>query len=181
MRKPYVVAGVQDSQERVADLVPVGHPIDMTTLAKAEIYEKYADQLIRFATGLVGPSDSRDVVSAAVVSAMWSQGWDSVSYERAYLHKAVLNEARRTLRDRERRRVAELQAAEGSQFDRLPEIRPDVLEAVSRLSVSQRAVVFLAYWEDMRPAEIARFLSLSDGTVHRQLARAEARLRRILQ
>jgi len=181
MRKPDVVAGVQDSQERVADLVPVGHPIDVTTLAKAEIYEKYADQLIRFATGLVGPSDSRDVVSAAVVSAMWSQGWDSVSYERAYLHKAVLNEARRTLRDRERRRVAELQAAGGSQFDRLPEIRPDVLEAVSRLSVSQRAVVFLAFWVFIRSFFIVLFLSLRDCTGHRQPARAAARLRRILQ
>jgi RNA polymerase sigma factor (sigma-70 family) len=172
---------VQDSQERVADSKVVGHPIDVTKLEKAEIYEKYADQLIRFATGLVGPSNSRDVVSAAVVSAMWSPGWDSVSHERAYLYKAVLNEARRTLHDRERRRVAELQAAGGAQVERIPEIRPDVLEAVARLSVSQRAVVFLAYWEDMRPAEIARFLSLSDGTVHRQLGRAEARLRRILR
>jgi RNA polymerase sigma factor (sigma-70 family) len=46
--------------------------------------------------------------------------------------------------------------------------------------VSQRAVVFLSYWEDMRPAEIARTLGVSEGTVHRQLARGEARLRRVL-
>ncbi len=152
----------------------------VTTLTKAEIYEKYADQLIRFATGLVGPSDGRDVVSAAVVNAMWSSSWDSVVYERAYLYKAVLNEARRHHRNNGRRHIAERQTYVGTETDRLPEIRPDVLEAVARLTMSQRAVVFLAYWEDMRPAEIGRFLGLSDGTVHRQLARAEARLRRIL-
>jgi RNA polymerase sigma factor (sigma-70 family) len=158
----------------------VGHRIGVTTHTKAEIYEKYADQLIRFATGLVGPSNGRDVVSAAVLGAMWSVSWDSVVNERAYLYKAVLNEARSHGRDRARRHLAELQASGGSQADRLPEVRPDVLEAVARLSVSQRAVVFLAYWEDMTPAEIARFLGLSDGTVHRQLARAETRLRRVL-
>ncbi|MCL1600973.1 MAG: sigma-70 family RNA polymerase sigma factor [Actinomycetia bacterium] len=152
----------------------------MPTLNRSETYEKYADQLIRFATGIVGPSDSRDVVSTAVVSAMWSANWSSVHHQRAYLYKAVLNESRRHLRNKDRRRAAELQAAGGTQVEWIPDVRPDVLEAVARLTLSQRAIVFLAYWENMKPAEIARFLDLSDGTVHRQLARGEARLRRIL-
>ena len=156
------------------------HPIDVTNLAKAEIYGKYADQLVRFATGLVGPTDSRDVVAAAVVRAMWSPKWDSVVNERAYLYKSVLNEARMHYRGQDRRRRAEIKAAVQTEPTRNPEVRPDVLAAVAQLSVSQRAVVFLAYWEDMRPADIARTLGLSDGTVHRQLARAEKRLRRIL-
>lgn len=154
--------------------------MDVTTLTRAEVYEKHADELVRFATGLVGPSDSRDVVSAAVVSAMWSPRWDGVVNERAYLYRAVLNEARRLRRGSIRRKALELRAAGGERIDEIPEVRPDVLEAIGRLSVHQRAIVFLAYWEDMRPAEIARFLDLSDGTVHRHLARAESRLRRIL-
>jgi RNA polymerase sigma factor (sigma-70 family) len=158
---------------------PAGHPIDVAKLTKAEVYEKYADQLVRFATGLVGPDSGRDVMSAAVVAAMWSSNWDSVVNERAYLYKAVHNEARRHHRDTMRRHAEELRAAPVDTH-RLPEVRPDVLAAVARLSVSQRAVVFLAYWEDMRPAEIARFLGLSEGTVHRQLKRGEARLRRTL-
>ena len=80
----------------------VGHRIGVRTLTKAEVYEKYADQLILFATGLVGPSDGRDVVAAAVVNAMWSASWDSVVHEQAYLYKAVLNEARRHHRSSER-------------------------------------------------------------------------------
>lgn len=152
----------------------------VTTLTRAEVYEKHADELVRFATGLVGPSDSRDVVSTAVVSAMWSPRWEDVVNERAYLYRAVLNEARRLRRSTMRRKAVELRAAGGEQINEMPEVRPEVVEAVGRLSVPQRAVVFLAYWEDMRPAEIARFLELSDGTVHRHLARAETRLRRIL-
>jgi len=152
----------------------------VATITRADVYEKYADQLVRFATGLVGPTDGRDVMAAAVVSAMWSPGWESVLNERAYLYKSVLNEARRHHRDSMRRRALELRASSSQDAEQLPDIRPDVLEAVSRLSLSQRAVVFLAYWEDMRPAEIARELDLSEGTVHRQLGRGQARLRRML-
>jgi RNA polymerase sigma factor (sigma-70 family) len=153
----------------------------VTTLTKADVYAKYVDELVRFATGLVGPSDSRDVMSTAVVNAMWSSGWSSVVNERAYLYKSVLNEARRHHRNTMRRRAVELRASEGRDVVEIPEIRPDVLDAVARLSLSQRAVVFLAYWEDMRPAEIARHLGLSEGTVHRQLGRGQARLRRMLR
>ncbi len=167
-------------KECVADSVGFGHLMGVTTLTKAEVYEKYADQLTRFATGLVGPSDGRDVVSAVVVKVMWSPDWESVVNERAYLYKSVLNQARRHHRDTMRRRAVELRAAATRDTEQLPEIRPEVLEAVARLSVSQRAVVFLAYWEDMRAADIARCLDLSEGTVHRQLARGEARLRRLL-
>ena len=100
-------------------------------------------------------------------------------HERACPYEAVLNEARQHLRGRECRRRAEVTAA-GSPSGWIPELRPEVVEAAGRLSVSQRAVVFLAYWEDMRPAEIARTPGVSEGTVHRQRARGEARLRRVL-
>ena len=152
----------------------------MGTLTKTEVYEKCSDDLIRFATGLVGPTEGPDVVSAAVVQAMWSTNWESVNNQRAYLYTSVLNEARRHHRNTMRQRAMEIQAAAPSDADLVPEIRPEVLDAVSRLSMSQRATVFLAYWEDLRPAEIARRLGLSEGTVHRHLARGEARLRRIL-
>ena len=59
-------------------------------------------------------------------------------------------------------------------------LRPDVVSAVSGLSMRQRAVVVLAYWEDLSVAEIARRLHLSESSVHRYLDRAEQRLRREL-
>ena len=151
----------------------------MRAMTRAEVYEKYADQLVRFATGLVGPTDSRDVVSSAMVKVLWSDRWEGVVDQRAYLYKAVLNEARQSRRSAGRRRALEAKVGAVT-VDYQPEVRPEVLQAVSRLSISQRAVVFLAYWEDLRPAEIARRLGLSEGTVHRQLSRGETRLRRIL-
>ena len=56
----------------------------------------------------------------------------------------------------------------------------DAHRALGQLSEQQRAVVFLTYWEDQTPAQIAELLGVADGTVRKQLARAREHLRRIL-
>jgi RNA polymerase sigma factor (sigma-70 family) len=147
--------------------------------SRAEVYGKYADDLVRFATGLVGPADAPDVVADAMVKVLWSPRWDDVVNPRAYLYRAVLNESHRHHRSTMRRRAVEARASSvGSNV--MVEVRPDVLDAVSRLSLKQRAAVFLVYWEDLTVAQAARRLGLSEGTVHRNLTRAERRLGRLL-
>ena len=74
--------------------------------SNAEVYAKYADDLVRFATSLVGPTDAQDVVADAVVRVMWSKRWARVTNYKAYLYRAVLNEARMHHRSTMRRRVA---------------------------------------------------------------------------
>lgn len=142
----------------------------------AEIYGKYADDLVRFATGLVGPSDAPDVVSDAVVRVMWSQRWEHVANYKAYLYQAVLNEARMHHRSTMRRRAREQRAA-GTEAIYPNEVRPEVLEAVGRLSPRQRAAIYLTYWEGLGVDEIAVRLGVREGSVRRHLARARSRLR----
>ena len=67
-------------------------------LTNEEVYSKYAGELIRFATGLVGPWEAEDVLSGAVLSAMYSRHWPAVKNPRAYLYRSVLNEALQTQR-----------------------------------------------------------------------------------
>ena len=65
------------------EAVDVGEvPIDLE-----EAYRKYSDELIRFATGLVGPSDASDVVSNAIASCLGSQSWASVRDPRSYMFR----------------------------------------------------------------------------------------------
>ncbi len=145
----------------------------------AELFEKHADELTRFATGIVGPSDAPDIVSGAFLRCMLSERWPSVANRQAYLYKAVLNEAIMTGRSAERRLHRE-------QTTPLPEAigtdvpRPEVLEAVSRLSLRQRAVIVLTYWNDLGPASVAGLLGISEGAVRRHLARARALLKEYL-
>lgn len=146
---------------------------------KEETYRKHADELVRFATGLVGPADAPDVVTDACLRAFGSRQWDSVRNHRAYLYRSVLNEARSHHRSTMRRRVREWKT---STPEHLPPayVDVDVLEAVEKLSVRQRAVVVLTYWEDLSPDEVARILGVSEGSVKRHLARARSRLKELL-
>lgn len=81
-------------------------------LPDEEIYTKYADDLIRFAMGLVGRSDAQDVVSAAVLRSISWDSWSQVTNHRSYLYRAVLNQARNEYRERQRRWNKELRAAD---------------------------------------------------------------------
>lgn len=148
-------------------------------LDDAAVYAGLAPELIRFATALVGPADAADVLSHAVVKALASPTWPTVSDRRAYLYRAVFNAAR-THHRRARQRVEREGRTGGRPHWDLPNLDTDVRSAVRALSMRQRAVVVLTYWLDLDPATVAGRLGISEGSVRRHLARARARLREVL-
>jgi RNA polymerase sigma factor (sigma-70 family) len=150
------------------------------TAADAEIYGKHAEELVRFATVLVGPDSAADVVSASVITAFRAPAWPDVRNPRAYLYRAVLNESRMTARREARRVRHEQRAAPRDIADAPPIPRPEVVAAVAALSSRQRAVVYLTYWEDLDPGSVAALLGVSEGAVRRHLARARKTLRKVL-
>jgi RNA polymerase sigma-70 factor (ECF subfamily) len=153
----------------------------VATQTVGDAYRANATDLIRYATVLVGPSDAPDVVNDAVVGVMSSGKWESVENPRAYLFRAVLNQAASHQRSGTRRRHREERAA---RLDRPASVADatsvDAHRALATLSAQQRAVVYLTYWEDLSTAQIAAHLEVSEGTVKKQLARAREQLRRIL-
>jgi RNA polymerase sigma-70 factor (ECF subfamily) len=153
--------------------------IDSKQRSDAEIYSEHAVALVQFATVLVGPGDAQDVVSSAVLRSLGSPGWRQVQNHRGYLYQAVANEARNLYRSESRRRNREVRMSEPIVVY-LPELRPEVQQAVERLSVRQRAVVYLTYWEDMTDQMAADYLGISAGSVRRHLARARDHLRKAL-
>lgn len=145
-----------------------------------EIYLEHSDALMRYAVSLVGRNDASDIVSQAVVNALGSDSWPKVNNHKAYLYRAVLNQAKKTHRDRRRRWSKELRQANERNNPSEPEYRPEVLEAILKLSPRQRAATYLAYWEQLTVDEIADHLGVSTGTVRRHLARARSKLRTVL-
>ena len=115
-----------------------------------EIYEKHADELIRFATALVGPGDAPDMLSTAVVNALGSRQWPVVTNRRAYLYRSVLNATRSWQRSSGRRRTREYAVAETTVLPP-PELHVDVRDAVADLSPQQRAVVHSSPTGPIRP------------------------------
>ena len=153
--------------------------MDLETGTDAAIYAEYSVELVRFATGLVGPTDAPDVVANAFVQLMAAPVWASAQNHRALLYRRVLFEARSWQRSAERRRLREARTPLGVAVD-LSDLQPEVAAAVDALSPQQRAVVFLTYWEDLTVAGVADLLEISDGAVRKHLARARTHLRRAL-
>ncbi len=137
----------------------------------AEVYAKYRDDLLRYATGLVGAGRAEDVVSTVVLRTIRRRSLADLDNPRAYLLKAVLNEARGL-----GRRQGSLPLPDLAMSDRSIELL-DVIAAVWRLPVQQRAAVFLFYWEGHPVAEIADLIGVRPGTVKRYLYLARKRLK----
>lgn len=140
-----------------------------------ELYRKHADELIRFATTLVGASSAEDVLSAAILRAMTSPSWPTVVEPRAYLFRTVFNEALGVKRSERRRSVRETVTAPRERLEP-SDARLEVADAMSRLSVRQRSVLYLAYWLDLAIDEIAATLGLSRRSTERALTSARAKL-----
>ena len=154
-------------------------PMKVDTRSDAAIYAAYAPELVRFATGLIGPTDAADVVADAFVALLTAPVWAEAENHRALLYRRVLFEARSRVRSAQRRRFREDRAERVTTVE-FPDLRPDIAAAVLRLSPQQRAVVVLSYWQDLTPTAVADLLDISEGAVRKHLARARAHLRRVL-
>ena len=139
-----------------------------------EAYEKHSADLICYATALVGAQEAEDVVADAILRIFRTTDWDRVVEARGYLFRCVLNEVRRRARRTPLARASARLLIERSD-DHAPAL--DELGVFRKLSARERAVVYLAYWEDTAIADIADTLAISDGAVRRYLARARTKLR----
>jgi RNA polymerase sigma factor (sigma-70 family) len=147
----------------------------------ADVYEKYADELVRFAAVLVGPSGAEDLVLNTVVAVFTSPGWPDVRNKRAYLYRALVNHASKERRSTQRRFAREIRFASEAEPDSDPSsLDVDVRLALRQLSVRQRAIVYLRFWQDLTAADIGRALNVPTRTVERDLAKALARLQEYL-
>ena len=70
--------------------------------------------------------------------------------------------------------------AEGVGATALSDRALDLRAAVSKLKLAERELLFMAYWEDLAPVEMAEILGCSVATLWVRLNRARASLRRRL-
>lgn len=134
--------------------------------------------LMRYATALVGVSDAGDLVSSAVTNVLERHGTlISLDDPKPYLMKSVLNEARMRHRSRSRRNRAVASLGGGH----VEPQHDEVLDLVMDLPARQRAAVFLSYYEQYTPTEIAEMMGCRPGTVRRYLHLARKKLKEVLE
>lgn len=154
--------------------------------AFALVYAEHHRRLVRLAYLLTSdPDRAEDVVADAFTKVwrVWRRG--EVDDVGAYLHRAVVNTANTTLRQRYRDRTHAVRRDGDDRGVLLPDEqaaqRDQVWQAIQRLPERQRQVVVLRFYEDLDVAATAAVLDVSEGTVKSQTSRAMQRLGSILE
>lgn len=139
-----------------------------------EIYLKYRDELIRYATALVGPSDAEDVLSSVLTRLYRSKrSLVAIASPRPYLMKAVLHESLNLRRHRGDQPLWEI-GVEPTRSE------PEVLQAVMSLPTRQRAATYLTYWCGMNSTEVGDLMGCRPATARRYLHLATHKLAGVL-
>ncbi len=137
-------------------------------------YERHGAALARFAVSLVGATDGPDVLAAGVVAALESRTEridDMTSYLYRTVHRAALKHWRTN-----HRRIAREQRLWAPECYEMATVDPEIAIALEQMSRRQRAVVHLAYWEDLSTRQIAARLAIPEGAVKRHRTRAHEKL-----
>lgn len=147
-------------------------------LSSETIYTKHKDDLVRYASLLVGPSDAEDVLSTVVLRVLERRSLGDLDDPWAYLFRAITNEARGIARREKRTR--ELPKVD-SRSEGMPEADHEVAAALGVLPPRQLAAVYLVYWEDQTIKNAARTLGTTTGTVKRYLYLARRKLKELIE
>jgi RNA polymerase sigma factor (sigma-70 family) len=145
-----------------------------------EFLETSYPRLVAAITLVAGSRDAaEDAVQEALARAWERAGTEQIRSLPAWVTRVSLNLSR----SRWRRLRAEAKATErlGAAADQLQtDPRPEVEQALRRLSRRQREVTVLRYYLGMDVAEIASTLDVTEGTVKTQLFRARRALAEVL-
>jgi RNA polymerase sigma-70 factor (sigma-E family) len=152
---------------------------------QARAFERFVaesgDALLRTATLLTSDPDvAEDVYQETLqrLATRWSRVDNPRAFCRRVMQNVVIDQARA-----QRRRPRELFAVHDTGDPRsgdpatAVELRPALLAALDSLTVQQRTIVVLRYFEDLSENDVADLLGVTPGTVKSTASRAVAQLR----
>lgn len=164
------------ADHRLVQLVRDGHD-----QAFEAVVDRYRDELLRYATRIVGDARAEDVVQQALLNALSAMRKGSQQIQlRPWLYRIVHNGALNTLRSARCLAPLEDEVAEARGLEEDVEARRRLtaaLAAIAELPQPQRDALTLRAIEGRSHAEIAEALGVTQGAARQHLHRARMTLR----
>lgn len=143
------------------------------------LFRQYKDSVYRLALSLTGSvQDAEDVTQTVFLKLLETKPALEEGRERAWLFQVAANECRGLWRRLSRHRTEPLEEA---LTVAAPEADRALLEAVGRLKLGDRAVLYLFYYEGYSARETGELLDISQSAVTTRLQRARQKLKTILE
>ena len=144
------------------------------------LFQRYKDPVYRLALSFTGsPADAEDVTQTVFLKYLETQPELEAGKEKAWLLQVTANQCRDLWRRLKRRAAVPLEEAQAIAV--LPPRVEAVAQAVRKLKPTDRAVIYLFYYEGYSTAEVASMLRIPEKTVSTRLFRARAKLKTILE
>jgi len=158
----------------------------------AVLYDRYADQLYRYAGRRLGHADAEDMVAATFLAAFRARGrYDTTRPDaRPWLFGILTKElAKQHRKERARLRAIARACADESEAGHAEAVADDVTACAARRQLAQalavlapadRSVLLLVAWCDLTYDEVAQAQAIPIGTVRSRLNRARRKVREAL-
>ena len=151
-----------------------------------DLYEKYANDVLRFSYFYLGDKQQAEDVTQDVFVRLLTNTPELVpGKEKAWLLKVAMNRCRDLWRAAWVKRVVlgspamELTPAPGNLEDSLE--RQELMAAIRKLPSDFRDVVLLHYYQGYGITEIAQMLGVPEGTISSRLSRGRKKLQDLLK
>ena len=163
---------------------PAGARMDDQTFS--DLYEKYANDVLRFSYFYLGDrQQAEDVTQDVFVRLLTSAPDLEEGHEKPWLLKVALNRCRDIWRAAWVKRVVlgspamELTPAPDRMDENLE--KQALLESIRRLPTDFRDVILLHYYQGYGISEIAQIMKVPEGTISSRLSRGRKKLEEILK
>lgn len=150
----------------------------------AQIYNDNKNSVYRLAlTYLHSQDEAEDVCHDVFIKMIEHKSSVFPGKERAWLLTVTANECKNRLKFRKRHRKEELSEniPVRDSFDTESTREPDIVEMVLSLSVKERTVIYLYYYEGYSTEEIAEILKITASAVRSRMERARKHLKKKLE
>lgn len=146
------------------------------------LVETYADMVLRIGfTWLRDMDDAKDICQMVLIRLLEDDHtFESPAQERAWVIRVAINLCKDWKKSAWFRHRAALTDAVQLTADAPEEPNDSLLQAVNRLPLKYRQVIYLRYYEEYTVSEIAAMLAQSPALVSTHLARARKKLKMML-
>lgn len=146
------------------------------------LYELHYNLILRTCRRRLGNAASAEDATAEVFRVAWQRVSAGTDVDIRWLYRTarnvVGNEYRRLSRNR-----ALLEKVSSSRFEQqvdTTDLSTDLRLGLKKLRVQERELLFMAYWEDLAPEEMAAILKCQESALRMRLSRARAALKKAL-
>ncbi len=145
------------------------------------LFHRYKDPVYRLALSFTGSAaDAEDVTQTVFLKYLETQPKLEAGREKAWLLQVTANQCRDLWRRLKRRATVPLEEAAQTASILPPRVEA-VAQAVRKLKPTDRAVIYLFYYEGYSTGEIAGMLRTNQSAVTSRLCRARKRLKILLE